>query len=142
MRRIYTGILLLLAGIVLTPLHSQPPQTVEVNISLDQRQDPPQILVNPENITIYVQDRVEWRIEGDSSDTVMIDFATAEGVRGPFEASNQEDNRTRGRYESRANNRIRTQPAAQQGEWKYNIIWDTAGGQRYELDPIVTVRGR
>lgn len=142
MRRVYIGFIIILAGLFFSPLHSQAPETAQVSISLDQRQDPPQIIVEPDTVSIRVQDRVEWRIDGNSSDTVMIDFGIANGVRGPFDASNQEDNRERGRYRSRASDRIRTQPAGQSGEWKYSITWETAGGVRYELDPVVTVRER
>ncbi len=126
-----------LSGLVLVSLVGQE-VAVDATILLDGSQGV--VSVSPEPIEIAPGDRIRWRTSGDGDGTFNIDFGMGSGVRGPFPTRGQGDNPQRGRYTKNVGATIVTEPAVEEGQWKYTITWLREGGQQIVLDPTVIVR--
>ena len=136
------GIASILAGGLIVTLFSQAaPASVTISLNVGGS---PEIVLDVDPVTIDLGGQVRWVSVGSRSDTIRIDFLESNGRSGPFPATGAADNPQRGRYTKQVGSPIITLPASEdedRGSWKYNIVWTTADGTVYELDPMVIVRG-
>ena len=128
----------LVTGVLVAPMFSQAP--AQVSITLQQTGNTFRVVVTPDTVPINQGGIVRWVAQGDSVDSISIDFDDQGGTAGPFPSSGQPDNPRRGRYEKRVGQPIVTRGATDLGDWKYSVTWITADGERYEVDPVVSVR--
>lgn len=124
----------LAVGVLVAPMFSQAP--AQVSISLQPRGNSFVVVVNPDTVTINQGGVVRWNSQGNSADAISIVFDNG----GPFPTSGRPDNPGRGRYQKGVGQQIVTAGAADPGDWKYSVTWTTAGGDVYEVDPVVSVR--
>jgi len=133
------GAVVVIAGLLLTQAYSQQGAVAEVHVSFDPAANPP-IHLDVDPVVIEAGGRVRWRSTGNRGDQIEIEFDAQGSRRGPFPASGNSENPSRGRYNKNVGSPILTRDASDTGEWKYTVSWTTADGTRYELDPRIIVR--